>query len=311
MIALLVFNELSCKPFAAGLANGKLRLDRLARLILDARIKGKRALVGPRHFLQLEAAPGYSIGRWMSQIEDRDRRLRLKALADHRMDYLDCDLGGDLASQNIECRCDGESAECLYTAYSAGGLAVSLLSCARWDVATVRIEKAWIENEEVCVRSLEVLHAADASHLDAHDRWLRRLQTPAPVSGTQLWEQRATLFPNLDFCDSTELQIKTLGGDGPRFREALRGLSDLQKYCDGWITPNFDIHSLNNSAGESEATLAAYGDERRFWCPDGQKRLFSWHAKRRNSRIHFFDFPEQKRLLVGYVGKHLRTVKFN
>jgi hypothetical protein len=124
----------------------------------------------------------------------------------------------------------------------------------------------------------------------------------APVNGTQLWEQRATLFPKLDFCDSRELQTKALGGDGARFREALRGLRDLQKYCDGWITPNFDIHSLNNSSGESEATLATYGDERRF---------FNWHAKRGNSRIHFFDFPAQKRLLVGYVGKHLPTAKFN
>lgn len=146
MTALLVFNELSCTPAAADLANGKLRLDRLARLILDARIKGKRTLVGPRHFLQLEAAPGYSIGRWMSQIGDRDRRLRFKALADHRIDYPDCDLGEDLASQDIEYRCDGESAQCLFAAHSAGGLAVSLLSSPRWDVATVRIEKVWFEN---------------------------------------------------------------------------------------------------------------------------------------------------------------------
>src|SRR6266852_2849357 len=34
--------------------------------------------------------------------------------------------------------------------------------------------------------------------------------------------------------------------------------------------------------------------------------LFEWHVKRGDTRIHFFDFPAQKRLLVGYVGGHLR-----
>jgi len=29
--------------------------------------------------------------------------------------------------------------------------------------------------------------------------------------------------------------------------------------------------------------------------------LFEWHVKRGGSRIHFFDFPDQKRLLDGYV----------
>jgi hypothetical protein len=311
MTALLVFNELSCAPIAADSVSAKLCLDRLARLLFDARIAGRKALIAPPYFLQMEAAPGYSIGRWMSQVADRDLRLRLKALSDRRIDYGDCVPGDDLASGNVEYRFDGSLVRGLYTAYAADGLAVSLLSEARWNVAIVRIEKAWVEGEDVLTRSLEVPHAADASHLDDHQAWLRRLQVPPPVTGMQLWQQRASLFPNLDFCDSTESQIKELGGDGSRFREVLRGLRDLQRYCDGWTTGDFDIHSLNNASGESEATLAKFGETRKFRCPDGQKRLFNWHAKRGHSRIHFFDFPAQKRLLVGYVGRHLPTAKFN
>jgi hypothetical protein len=86
----------------------------------------------------------------------------------------------------------------------------------------------------------------------------------------------------------------------------LRGLRDLQNYCDLWDTDNFDIHSLANASGESQSTLNRYSEERTFECPDGQYRLFQWHLKRGDTRIHFFDFPDKKRILVGYAGAHLR-----
>jgi len=49
-----------------------------------------------------------------------------------------------------------------------------------------------------------------------------------------------------------------------------------------------------------------YSAERTFLCPDGEYRLFDFHLKRWGTRIHFFDFPASKRILVGYVGDHLR-----
>jgi hypothetical protein len=81
---------------------------------------------------------------------------------------------------------------------------------------------------------------------------------------------------------------------------------DLQRYCESWDSGGFDIHQLANASGESESTLDMYSDERTFQCPDGQYRLFEWHLKRGDMRIHFFDFPQRKRILVGYAGSHLR-----
>ena len=45
------------------------------------------------------------------------------------------------------------------------------------------------------------------AHLEDHAEWLRRIQTPPPANGSQLWNQRASLFPSLEFCDSVEDQV--------------------------------------------------------------------------------------------------------
>jgi len=51
----------------------------------------------------------------------------------------------------------------------------------------------------------------------------------------------------------------------------------------------FDIHRLSGASGESQPTLNMYSDERTFRCPDGAYRLFEWHLKRGDTRVHFID----------------------
>jgi hypothetical protein len=101
---------------------------------------------------------------------------------------------------------------------------------------------------------------------------------------------------------------KDVDGNAPRFKAVLRGLSELESYCANWAGGGFDIHAFQNASGESSATLNMYEAERTFMCPDGNYRVFSWHLKRADfTRIHFFDQPQTRRIIVGYVGKHLPT----
>ena len=107
--------------------------------------------------------------------------------------------------------------------------------------ASVDLEKSWINNNDIETRTLSVPHACRAPHLEVHLEWLRRKEPPPPSNGHELWDHRVALFPSLDFCDSVEGQITVLGENQPRFKSVLRGLTDLQKYCEHWDTANILI----------------------------------------------------------------------
>jgi hypothetical protein len=307
MDAYLVFNELSSSFMAPDHASGVQNLDGLADVLLDTRIGSKKVLVTPPEFLSLYVCSGHSVGRWLTEysLHDHERRLRFKTLLDHRIDFEDCVPEEYLGFPDVEFSYLGSAARGLSTAFLVDGLAVSLLTANDWDVARVPIDKSWVDGNDISTVALGVPHAGRCGHLDDHFDWLKRSHTPPPTNGGQLWNQRESLFPRIEFCESAENQIKSLGGDGARFRAALRGLQDLQTYCVSWSGP-FDIHGFNNASGESQSTLDMYSAERTFRCPDGENRLFEWHLKRGDTRIHFREIPEQKRILVGYVGGHLR-----
>jgi hypothetical protein len=62
---------------------------------------------------------------------------------------------------------------------------------------------------------------------------------------------------------------------------------------------------------DSKATLEKFGAERDLLCPDGKTRRFSWHLKRGARRVYFIPDPTARRILIGHVGLHLRTVLYS
>ncbi|BDA69845.1 hypothetical protein CAL7716_040110 [Calothrix sp. PCC 7716] len=128
----------------------------------------------------------------------------------------------------------------------------------------------------------------------------------------ELWDRREEFFPNLDFCDSVARQLQSILNGQLELQAVVDTLFTIQECCSTWQTGAFSLknYSLDES-GESESTLNQYARERTFTCPDGQRRLFERHVKLRfcNWRIHFFAEKPGK-VIIGYVGRHLPTVKY-
>jgi hypothetical protein len=242
MTAFLVFNELSVNRMLESVAAAERCLAELSDVLVDPRIKGKKSLVVPDPFLQHQVAAGYSIGRWLAESKggDREKRVRIKTLVDRRIRYVDCVPVEEFEREDVEYRCAGRTAKGLFVAHAVDGLALSLCASEEWDLSLVEIEKYWIEEDEIYTRIFHVPHCCRPAHLGVHVEWLRQREHVLPGDGAELWIDRLSLFPALDFCASVEAQLKVLGANDPRFRAILRGLMDLRRYCESWDSGGFD-----------------------------------------------------------------------
>src|SRR5690348_10470759 len=167
MTAYLVFNELSASEAATRIEATRI-FDEFFRIVVDSKIKGRKALVAPPQFRQIQLCPGHSIGRLLANATHwtADRRLRIKILLDRCASYEDCAGGdGELDSGDVEYRCAGRTAQGLATALLVDGLALSLQSSEQWDAAKVDVEKAWVAAGDIHFRILPVRHASKAEHL--------------------------------------------------------------------------------------------------------------------------------------------------
>lgn len=304
---LMVFNDLSAQSSAPDDQTGSRWMEALSAILAHQKCR-RGILATPPGFLQLMISAGCSIGRWLSNYKggDSNERLLVKRIVDKRKSF----------AEYLPTQGNGEEAEYIWQekvadglaiAYREGGLAVSFPSEVQWAAPSLPLNKMWIEGNDLRSTECPVPHASTTVHVDVHTKFLDRCQTD-PKDGQDLWDRRAELFENLDFCDSVVEQVCHLSGNDPAFNTLVRGLRDLQAYCDSWDTPHFDVKRLVRASGESPSTLARYSSERTFLCPDGKRRVFQWHLKRWEMRIHFFDFPGDKRLLVGYAGPHLSIV---
>lgn len=108
-------------------------------------------------------------------------------------------------------------------------------------------------------------------------------------------------FPLLSFVSQTELQ------------PVVKALFELQNCSKNWNNGAFSTQGYSiETSRESEPTLNQYSQQRIFCCPDGEDRLFEQHVKLRgcNWRIHFLPENPSQAIIVGYIGRHLPTVKY-
>jgi hypothetical protein len=310
----LVLNELS-------LGQAQLDVPR-ARQVMTQFVSVVRAAhrAGLRRSIRMEKAlndhliaPDYPIARWRNDMAvEREERQYFRSVIAQISLLADLPEIQELRG-TYEFRYRGSSADGLGVAHLISGLALSLETGEDWHTASVDIESSWIdENVDVVSRVVSVNHASRPEHIEAHFSWIRTRLTLELERGDQLWARRNELFPRLIFCDSVRGQIESLNSGNPVFGLLVRRLEGFNAYCEGWTVGGFLSERLSfHTRPESQPTLNQYRAEREFTCPDGHKRLFEWHCSLTSSqRVHFLPDPTTRTIAIGYVGRHLRTVRY-
>ena len=258
--------------------------------------------------------PSYPVGSWA-----RDKRVSIDQRTQFlvwttKSPFLDLlleEAAGDSFARS-EYRCSGRTCEGLGVAKIIGGLGVSFQSSDEWNVPAIALKAFELDEDGkgFLEYGCEVKHAAAVAHVRKHAEWIGHRRRQAVADGKDCCARVSTLFPGVNLCNNAKKQLSDLGKGEELFQAAYAGLEELSQYVSDWKEGGFQEESLLPCSEESKSTLDQFGDERSFLCPDGQRKLFSWHLKRGKWRIHFIPDDHNRTILVGYLGKHLRTVKY-
>lgn len=306
----MVLNELSFHSPAHNEETARQRMSGLLDTTRAAVAQGvKRNLHIDRNINlhSLEIAPSYPVARWLNDgLVDRDLRSYFRSLAT-KLSYIE-----DLPEYVHQ----DQQARGLGFAYQNDHLAISLNSDDCWCSNHVELEIRYLElNEfdELISEWVEVRHACNPEHIDEHVDWINRRIASNIRSGTDIWNRRDELFPHLQFCDSVGVQLNGILANDARIGPIRKRLDELEGFCKGWRSGPFNKDAIPGTVHpESQPTLVQYGNERTFRCPDGQLLLFKWHAYLtiEGWRLYFHPLVNERQLIIGYIGHHLRTVKF-
>lgn len=152
-------------------------------------------------------------------------------------------------------------------------------------------------------------HIAHPAHAVAiQQRWVEGVR--AELTARSFWALKHRAFPHLRFGTDVERQIATFSAEVLPL--AFRRLAGLDTRAANWAQS--PAAAFPDGApvitGESPQTMAEYGESRRFHGDDGAIRVFEDHLWIDSlHRIHLIRHGDTKTVEVGYIGRHLPTVR--
>jgi hypothetical protein len=314
----MVLNDLSLLPLAENAWEARRRMEKLIGTLLTATKYGaERVLRTDSDIHGLELASGYSIALWRNDPEvERETRQYFKRLITkapylegvHDQKLLERYYSSDFFHEQ-------KKAPGLGMAFLLDALAISLHSHARWELSLLQISLEELQEDDLIGDDIvSVKHACFREHVLEHQEWINKRAQVQVESGADLYAYCETLYPYLQFCASALAQMRELPQRDIHLRQIMKHLFDLNSYCETWQDGPFASQDIPGKISvESQATLSRYEKEHTFLCPDGENRVFSWHCRVTPEpwRIYFDPQEQDHRIIIGYVGEHLPTVKFH
>ena len=318
----MVLNELSLREPANDIHEARQRMSELIQTVIMATAKGvKRVIRTHRNFDFEVLAPGYPVIRWSNDpMVDKEARRYFRSLAT-KSPYLE-----DILDLNIRQKVslsdffqNEEQAEGFGIAYWLEALAISLKSSPRWNTSYIQIKVSQLDETDELIDTIEQIpHASSSSHVNEHLVWIKeRLQQSARNlvdDGMTIWKHREEWFPNLYFCEVVQGHLQALPRGHLWLMPIMKRLYELEDFCEHWYEGPFEqTQMVSKVTNESDATMKQYSQERTFQCPDHIWRTFRWHIRftPNAGRLYFYPLSEERKLIIGYIGSHLNTVKYH
>lgn len=197
--------------------------------------------------------------------------------------------------------------------YELDSYIVSLLTEKIWENFIVTAKYVSIENED---EEVKIKNCSLDAHIEQITKIKRVQQGIIVSSGKELWEKREILYPHLIFCVEVKEQLKDIRIKA-HIRNVMKRIQILEDYFSAF-DGKFDKNKVGGDCRDESFSVKSnpeLREYRKFKLPykDGEAAYFYWHINFPGDypgRIHFLPDVENKKGIIGYIGKHLPTKKF-
>lgn len=315
-----VFNELSARKPADTKDEGHRRMDGVvdALRVVVAGHPAELISVGMPSIWEATLAPDCSVGDWWA-VADRDRRNFLGRIAGKTELPADvqealrkrfyCSEFIPLGEADPNDRTDARG---LGAAYLLDGIGMSLPSESQWKRFRVPLRHLWLDDDccerEKDVEALNLSHRGQAERLS--ETLLHRRQRGLEGGPPALIRRKSQCFPHLCFGLDLDGHIARLSSTDVSL--VTRKFITLDNAVREWRRDSeMASPKLSGCRPESEPTMQQYGYQRIFQDAEGKRRTYELHISAGTQRIHLRILHQRRTIEIGYVGKHLDTVKFH
>lgn len=306
----LVFNELSLQPPFDGVSEAKKAMNEIVDT-LSAALRGRRiqSLRTDGKFVARSLCDGYTVGHWLiDKTVDREAK-RLVASATTRAPFVESLIEDAEGARLAEFTCNGTQALGIALAVLRDEATLSA-NRAHWNVDPIVVRALYVSANGVQETDEAVCNVFSTASLIQRAAWFDERALISTRTGVDVLADSYGLFVRLQFTEVAERQLRALRGTEPHFALVVAHLAALNRQAERWREGVFTEGYPFRCSPDSQPTLEQFGDQRTFDCPDGTRRMFSWHSKVGigAQRIYFQADKPSSSVLIGYVGPHLQTV---
>ncbi|MGL6130963.1 MAG: hypothetical protein ACRCZ9_05055 [Fusobacteriaceae bacterium] len=306
MVNFVVLNEISL-PLSKDEHKLNEVLKNFSQISKELKENSINIIRSAKNLNEIELINGEYLSEFLGKIEDKDlKRLAISIFSNKIIEMKSPLYTKEEAEQN-----DVELIEYKYKSknvlgFGAGDIfdtiVISFLTDDDWNNSKIEVKKESIGDDgEVVSENLGIKHSSTLENLLVHKEFFNILTNDRyNVSKEEFWSRREDLFQKIKFCDEVRSQIKKVSKSVyEAFINKLKLVELGDKTIEDW-----------NYSPDSTVTMERYREERTFFHSDFDKGIaFENHIKSFPDSNRMYFFKKDEFIYIGYIGKHLRTVK--